>query len=225
MSANAGVWLQSLAKAVHPRVSKAVATLIEPLAAQHESDSPIAQLVRQLFFSASTPRHTGIFFVAAGTETDISRFNERVGLTLATLSGAPVAVVGRSAGGPAATIESRPRARHSTEFWRSATNRVADKLWSVSTEAFQEEIESHRGDETCELPFDYVLCGAQLNDSAAPLFSKVCDGAVLVLNANQTRRETALRAKEVLSSWNVKLLGAVLDNRTFPVPESIYRRL
>lgn len=73
--------------------------------------------------------------------------------------------------------------------------------------------------------FDYLILGATVADDATPLFCKACDGAVLVITANQTRREAALRAKEILHGWNVQLLGAVLDNRTFPVPESIYRRL
>ncbi len=222
MSATAGVWRQSLAKAVRLQAFETTTTF-EPAVAHAEVDSSLAQLVRQLFFAASSARPTGIFFAAAGAETDITRFNERIGRTLATISGAPVALVGRSAGPPAMMIEDRPRC--STEFWRSASNQVTDKLWSVSTEAFQTQIEGGRGDGSCELPFDYVLCGAQVNDSAAPLFSRVCDSAVLVLSANQTRREAALRAKEILTSWNVKLLGAVLDDRTFPIPESIYRRL
>ncbi len=223
MSASAGVWRQSLAKAARLRAFETATTPFEPATARAEIDSPLAQLVRQLFFAAATARPTGVFFAAAGAETDICRFNERVGRTLACMSGAPVALVGRSAVTPPIMRESRTHS--STEFWRSAANQVTDKLWSVSTEAFQAEIESDRGDGGCELPFDYVLCGAQVNDSAAPLFSRVCDGAVLVLSANQTRREAALRAKEILSSWNVKLLGAVLDDRKFPVPESIYRRL
>jgi Mrp family chromosome partitioning ATPase len=70
-----------------------------------------------------------------------------------------------------------------------------------------------------------VIFGASIHDGAAPLFCKASDGAVLVITANQTRREAAVRAKEILLSWNAQLLGAVLDNRAFPVPESIYRRL
>jgi hypothetical protein len=48
---------------------------------------------------------------------------------------------------------------------------------------------------------------------------------VLVLTANRTRRESALRAREYLLHCNAELLGTVLDERTYPVPEAIYRRL
>lgn len=51
------------------------------------------------------------------------------------------------------------------------------------------------------------------------------DGLVLVLEANSTRREAALAAVEGLRSSGIKILGAVLNKRTFPIPEKIYRRL
>lgn len=75
------------------------------------------------------------------------------------------------------------------------------------------------------LPFDYVLFVATVSDSDMPLFCSVCDGVVLVLTANRTRKESALRAKEYLMQCNAELLGAVLEGRTFPVPEAIYQRL
>jgi Mrp family chromosome partitioning ATPase len=51
------------------------------------------------------------------------------------------------------------------------------------------------------------------------------DGVVLVLEAHSTRREAARRAKENLEMADVRMLGVVLNNRTFPIPESLYRRL
>jgi len=59
----------------------------------------------------------------------------------------------------------------------------------------------------------------------AILFGQFSDGVVLVLKANSTRRATALKVKESFEASNVRLLGAVLNDRTFPIPESLYRRL
>ena len=75
--------------------------------------------------------------------------------------------------------------------------------------------------------FDYVLIDAPpVNSSAdAVLLGQMADGVILVLEANSTRRETARTAKETLEGGNVKLLGAILNNRTFPIPEALYRRL
>ena len=119
MSASAGVWRQSLARVVHLGASEKTAPRLEPAIAQAEVDNSVSQLVRHLFFAASSPRRTGIFFAAAGTETDISSFNERIGRTLAGMSRAPVALVGRRTDLPATGIESGSRAHRSAEFWRS----------------------------------------------------------------------------------------------------------
>jgi len=48
---------------------------------------------------------------------------------------------------------------------------------------------------------------------------------VLVLEANATRRVAALSAKEALEAAGVRLLGTVLNDRTFPIPEKLYRKL
>ena len=58
-----------------------------------------------------------------------------------------------------------------------------------------------------------------------PSLCNLSEAAVLVLTANITRREAALKAKEQLLRQGVTLLGTVLDQRTMPIPESIYRRL
>ena len=75
--------------------------------------------------------------------------------------------------------------------------------------------------------FDYVLMDApavNINGTAT-LLGPLADGIVLIVEANSTRREVARKAKENLELANVRLLGAVLNNRTFPIPEAIYRSL
>ena len=59
----------------------------------------------------------------------------------------------------------------------------------------------------------------------AALLGQAADGVVLVLEANATRWRTARKAKQALEDANVKVLGTVLNNRTFPIPEKIYRLL
>lgn len=58
----------------------------------------------------------------------------------------------------------------------------------------------------------------------ANVLGPLVDGVVLVIEANATRREVARRTAERLQDANVRLLGAVLTNRTFPIPETIYRK-
>jgi Mrp family chromosome partitioning ATPase len=75
--------------------------------------------------------------------------------------------------------------------------------------------------------FDHVLVVAPPVNlySDASLLGRLSDGFVLVVEANSTRREQALKARETLEAANVNVLGAVLNNRTFPIPEVIYNRL
>ncbi len=80
-----------------------------------------------------------------------------------------------------------------------------------------------------ELPpeFAYVVISAPPIGlySDAALLGQWADGVVLVLEANSTRRVAARRAKQALELANVRVLGTVLNNRTFPIPEKIYRML
>jgi Mrp family chromosome partitioning ATPase len=75
--------------------------------------------------------------------------------------------------------------------------------------------------------FDYLLVDApSLSRYAdATALGRVTDGLVLVLEANSTRKETALMVMESLRAARIKVLGAVLNKRTFPIPESIYKKL
>jgi Mrp family chromosome partitioning ATPase len=75
--------------------------------------------------------------------------------------------------------------------------------------------------------FDYVLIDAPpLNSYAdAMVFGRLADGVVLVLEANATRREAALRVVERLRATRIPVLGAVLNKRTLPIPSALYKRL
>jgi capsular exopolysaccharide synthesis family protein len=75
--------------------------------------------------------------------------------------------------------------------------------------------------------FDYVLLDAPpLGTYAdAVALGQLADGVVLVLEANSTKREAAVRVAENLRAANVKILGAVFNKRTFPIPESLYQLL
>ncbi len=75
--------------------------------------------------------------------------------------------------------------------------------------------------------FDYVLVDAPPANlyTDAIVLGQSADGAVLVVQANSTRREVARKVKESLQAASINLLGAVLDKRTFPIPEALYRRL
>jgi len=52
-----------------------------------------------------------------------------------------------------------------------------------------------------------------------------CDGLVLILRANKTRRLVASQIKEQLTRFRIPLLGTVLAERRLPVPQRLYGKL
>ena len=75
--------------------------------------------------------------------------------------------------------------------------------------------------------FQYVLIDAPGTSVCgdAAILGQVADAAVLVIEAASTRRMSARNAKESLDIAGVRLLGTVLYNRSFPIPENLYKRL
>lgn len=75
--------------------------------------------------------------------------------------------------------------------------------------------------------FDHVLVSAPplTRESEATLMGQLADGIVLVVEANRSRRDSIRQAKEHLEAAQVQILGAVLDQRRYPIPEFLYRRL
>jgi len=60
--------------------------------------------------------------------------------------------------------------------------------------------------------------------SSARLAS-LCDGVVLVIEAERLRWEVLLEAKAQLLKWNANMVGVVLNKRRYPIPEWLYRML
>lgn len=75
--------------------------------------------------------------------------------------------------------------------------------------------------------FDYLLFSAPplaLSTEAA-LLGSLTDGVIVTITANSTRRITAQQGKLLLTQANARLIGTILDQRTFPIPERLYRNL
>jgi Mrp family chromosome partitioning ATPase len=117
---------------------------------------------------------------------------------------------------------------------REYAHRWSKNLWFVSCGASAENGLAMLGSDRmrsrlAELrsAFEYVLIdAAPLNTcNDAIVLGGLSDGVVLMLKANSSRRETARKAVHELQSANVRVLGAVLNQRTFPIPEALYRRL
>ncbi len=130
-------------------------------------------------------------------------------------------------GFPTGMKQSRPLA----ELARPA--RIA-RLWAITAGAAIQETsaslsQSKLRSQFAQLrqEFDHVLIDtpAMSLHADAELLGQVADGMVLVIGATTTRREPARIAKESLMAAGIPVLGAVLNRRTYPIPEALYRRL
>jgi Mrp family chromosome partitioning ATPase len=73
--------------------------------------------------------------------------------------------------------------------------------------------------------FVVIDAGASLAAPETALLASPAAGVVLVVRANRTRREVVQRAVEALNRARCRLLGVVLNDRRYPIPGFIYRRI
>lgn len=75
--------------------------------------------------------------------------------------------------------------------------------------------------------FDWVLVDASSLGVGCDALSvaRRTDGVIVVIEANATNREAARKALEELSAAGVQVLGAVLNQRRFPIPQRLYKHL
>jgi len=214
-----------------------------PKLAGWDSDSfaeeQIRGLVRQVFLPGwPRPAHQ-VVFSAVDSETDISSICMQVGLALsAEVSGTTCLVEANlSSPGLEQVVERNGHdliANQKTSPFREPSSRLSNELWLIPRSVFLGENEHGLSepwlrDRLAELRknFDYtVLYGPPAGGgSEAALLASLCDGMVLVVEANSTRRVAAQKVKEKLHAANARLLGAVLSQRTFPIPQMIYKKL
>jgi Mrp family chromosome partitioning ATPase len=73
--------------------------------------------------------------------------------------------------------------------------------------------------------FVVIEAGASLLAPETAIFASSTDGVVRVVRANRTRREVVQKAIDVLHKARCRLLGVVLNDRRYPIPGFIYRRI
>jgi protein-tyrosine kinase len=199
----------------------------------------IVKLVQRLFLSEQGPRRV----VFAGTESGCgcSWMCARVAEELASQGRGTVCVVDCNLRSPGLHQQFGTENHHGLSDAllgpgpvRDYVHRWSRNLWLVSCGASPDTGITMLGSERmrariAELraTFDYVLIDAAplsaCND--AIVLGGLVDGVVLTLKANSSRRETARNVLHELKTANVRVLGAVLNQRTFPIPESLYKKL
>lgn len=114
----------------------------------------------------------------------------------------------------------------------SATKRAGENLWIVPAGIWPANSQMtaaifHETIVDLLDKFEYVLISAPDYDQYAELgvIGAATEGAVLVLDARTTRRVEAQRAKAALEMAKIPILGSVLNNRSFPIPDFLYSRI
>lgn len=75
--------------------------------------------------------------------------------------------------------------------------------------------------------FDYVLidCPSLKVSSDVTTLAPMVDGVAVIVEAGQTRRDQIHRTKKMIEQADGNFLGFVLNQRSYPVPNWLYRRL
>jgi hypothetical protein len=196
----------------------------------------IRGLVRQVFFvNAAHPVRQAVFSPLE-PDTDMPDLCRRVGEALALQTSATVAVVGeypRLLQG-ADTQRAKPPERAIQDGGmplRQIAARVRGNLWLVPDQERGENslttvsLHSYLGEVRRQFEYSIVQAPRAGESDAATAMAQVADGIILVLSAHRTRRAAARQIKAELEAAQVRILGTVLSDRMFPIPEAIYRRL
>jgi Mrp family chromosome partitioning ATPase len=191
-------------------------------------DEQLHALVQQLFFrhESKPVRHVGFAAVEPSTETatlclEAARaLAEEEKYDVGLIDAHPDSV-------PLQTQLQIPFPNRAEATWP-----IAPRLWMVprqswlpvaSGERVTDQNLSRLRELTAEFDFSILWC-APVSWLTASI-GRACDGLVLVLTANKTRRLVAAQIKDQLSRTQVPLLGTVLAERRFPVPQGLYRSL
>lgn len=191
-------------------------------------DDQIHALVEQLFFRPDLRPARYVGFTASETSTETTQLCLEVARALSEGSRYDVGLVDANPDAvPLQTqLDVAPTPRPEA-IWP-----IAPRLWLVPRQSWLASGEGQRIPEhsfsrlrELTLEFDFaILCCSRVSWLTTRI-GHACDGLVLVLTANKTRRLVAAQMKDLIRKAQVPLLGTVLTERRFPVPEALYRKL
>jgi hypothetical protein len=187
-------------------------------------------LVHQLFLCTRDKKVRHVLFSAIDRETNGSGISQLVGEALALEKVGTVAVMTRVGGGVCQHRELWQGDRNSEgRGLRQASFRLKENLWLVPETVGDRDWSTqrpHAGITELRHEFDYSIVEGPVADSHEVLtMLSMVDGIVLVVSACHTRKASARNVQRALESANARILGTVLIDRSFPIPENIYRRL
>lgn len=205
----------------------------------HFAEEQIRWLVRQVFFPGWPRPARHVVFSPVDPNTKVAEISMEVGRVLSTQISGAVCLIEANAHNPEleslfGEIPASGSGHDGVGSLRNSARRISSKLWLAPLALLLGENGGGlslawlgRRLSDFRLEFDYTILHAPPAGlySETAILGRLNDGVALVIEAHRTRRVTAQKAKEILQAANVKVLGTVLSERTFPIPEAIYRRL
>jgi protein-tyrosine kinase len=197
-------------------------------------------LVGRVFFQGWPQPSRQVVFSAVDKQTDIRGLCLQVGEVLSQQVAGSVCIADASrivheSDKVFGRKTSEPISDHGVSATlRESSRQISSRLWLVPPEHFLGESAAARPAdalrrvlEQLRVEFEYIVIHAPAAGvyGDAAMLGHLSDGVVLVVEANSTRRLAAQKAKANLQAAHARLLGMVLSERTFPIPERIYRRL
>jgi len=196
----------------------------------------IRGLVRQVFLLNMGRPVRQVVFSALDPETDVRTICRQVGEVLARETEGSIAVVGEY---PQLLLDTETylgkvrerRAQDASAPLRQTATRVGANLWLAPAVGRYEDrvtttlLHSYMGDVRMQFAYSIVEAPPAGESNLATAMAQFADGIILVLSAQRTRRIMARKIKGMLEAAQARILGAVLSDRIFPIPEGIYRRL
>jgi len=215
---------------------------LESALPRNDGDAALSEemmrLVQRVFLSANGSAPRQVLFCGVDNDSGSSSVCARAGRALAEHSSRPVCLVdanmqlhrlsslfGIDTTAQTGGVLTSPRdqcAQVGGSLWLAGNAVLAGSggVFPAVTELKKRLVQLHT-------EFEYLLidvAGANVRGDATVL-GQLTDATILVVEAHATRRVAARKAKETLEAADVRLLGTVLHNRTFPIPEQLYRKL
>lgn len=204
------------------RVQEKIPTYASEWSEKAFARQQIRNLVRQVF-SPGGRAVQHVVFSGVEMDADVNGICWSVGETLARERSEDVLVL----------ISDQIEGAEGDENWathlRSRAKRMDRNLWRLSVQQMDGKSEM-RTDGLRALmaevrrQFEFSVVADSVSGwMRRASLAEAADGLVLVLSALKTRRAIARKMLDELS--HVRLLGTVLQDREFPIPEGIYHRL
>jgi hypothetical protein len=190
----------------------------------------ILSLVRRVFLANATRPVKQVVFSAVEVQINVAPICEQIAWAISLETPSQIALLDWED-----KAEKKPSLCSSSKgpsSIKSRSTQLAANLWRVRAGCFGEDGPAagiHRLSFLAELrdQFEFtIIRGPSVGiSSEAALLGQITDGLILVIGANTTRRAMAKQVKQTLQASQSRILGTVLCDRTFPIPQGIYSRL